>query len=113
MKNKKKIEIKIKIIKMKSAGKIRISMKQHEDVHEKITFIEVCAGAGGLSSGLIKAGFIPLLLNDINQDCCRTLMINHPNVKVECCSMNDLVLTDYIGQIDLLTGGGTMFRHGH
>ena len=27
----------------------------------KYTFIEVCAGGGGLSSGLIKSGFTPLL----------------------------------------------------
>ena len=36
----------------------------------KFNFIEVCAGAGGLSTGLMMAGFIPLLLNDINKDCC-------------------------------------------
>lgn len=34
----------------------------------KYTFIEVCAGGGGLSSGLIKSGFVPLLLNDNNSD---------------------------------------------
>ena len=26
------------------------------------TFIEVCAGGGGLSSGLIKSGFTPMLI---------------------------------------------------
>jgi hypothetical protein len=40
--------------------------------NEGYTFIEVCAGCGGLSSGLIKSGFKPLLLNDNNIDCCKT-----------------------------------------
>ena len=46
--------------------------------NEEYTFIEVCAGCGGLSSGLIKSGFKPLLLND-NIDCCKTL--KHKNTK--------------------------------
>ena len=46
----------------------------------KYTFIEVCAGGGGLSTGLIKAGFTPILLNDNNKDCCKTLKHNqHDN----------------------------------
>jgi len=71
----------------------------------KYTFIEVCAGGGGLSSGLIKAGFTPLLLNDNNKDCCRTLKKNHNNVNVICSSMDQLQLTEYIGRVDLLAGG--------
>ena len=46
------------------------------------TFIELCAGGGGFSSGLIKAGFIPLMLNDIDNDCCETLKKNHAGVNV-------------------------------
>jgi DNA (cytosine-5)-methyltransferase 1 len=69
------------------------------------TFIEVCAGAGGLSTGLIEAGFYPLLLNDFNRDCCRTLERNHPHTKVVCGSMEDMDFTPYIGQVDLLAGG--------
>jgi DNA (cytosine-5)-methyltransferase 1 len=68
-------------------------------------FIEVCAGSGGLSSGLIKAGFIPLLLNDNNKDCCKTLELNHPNTNIICKSMIDLNLDEYINKVDLLTGG--------
>ena len=70
-----------------------------------ITFVEVCSGAGGLSSGLMKAGFTPLLLNEIDSDCCATLRKNHPGVPVKCCSMLDLQLDDLIGKIDLLAGG--------
>ena len=36
---------------------------------KKINFIEVCAGAGGLSSGFINKGCIPLLLNDFDKTC--------------------------------------------
>jgi DNA (cytosine-5)-methyltransferase 1 len=68
-------------------------------------FIEVCAGAGGLSSGLIDSGFTPILLNDINKDCCATLALNHPNVKIKCCSMTDLNLKKYVNRIDLLASG--------
>jgi len=68
------------------------------------TFIEVCAGGGGLSSGLIEAGFTPLLLNDNNKDCCETLKKNHKGTNVVCSSMDKLLLDKYIG-VDLLTGG--------
>ena len=59
-------------------------------------FIEVCAGAGGLSSGLIKVGFVPLLLNDNNKDCCETLKKTHKGVNIICSSMENLDLTPYI-----------------
>lgn len=69
-----------------------------------ITFIEVCAGAGGLSAGLIKAGCVPLLLNDNDKDCCATLRLNHPTVKVAHQGMESLDLSAYRG-VDLLAGG--------
>jgi len=74
-------------------------------VHNNFTFIEVCAGGGGLSAGLIKSGFIPLLLNDNNRDCCKTLQQNHPNANVICGSMDDIDYTPYIDKVDLFTGG--------
>lgn len=69
------------------------------------TFIEVCAGAGGLSSGLIEAGFKPLLLNDNNKDCIKTLKKNHENINIIEGSMEDINYTEYINKVDLLTGG--------
>jgi DNA (cytosine-5)-methyltransferase 1 len=71
----------------------------------KYSFIEVCAGGGGLSSGLMKSGFIPVLLNDNNSDCCKTLKHNHPDANVICGSMDKIDYSSYIGKIDLLTGG--------
>lgn len=69
------------------------------------TFIEVCAGAGGLSKGLINVGFTPLLLNDNDKNCCNTLRKNHPDVEVVCGGMENLELDKYVGKVDLLTGG--------
>ena len=71
----------------------------------KPTFIEVCAGCGGLSSGLIKAGFTPLLLNDNNKDCCATLKQNHPDTNIILSSMDKIDYTPYIDKVDLLAGG--------
>jgi DNA (cytosine-5)-methyltransferase 1 len=69
------------------------------------TFIEVCAGGGGLSAGLIKAGFTPILLNDNNKDCCKTLKYNHPNANVVCGSMDKIDYSPFVNKVDLLTGG--------
>lgn len=73
------------------------------------TFIELCSGAGGLSSGLINAGFMPLLLNDNNRQCCETLRINHPNIRVlhkSICDIYDEDLDEYMEMdIDLIAGG--------
>lgn len=70
------------------------------------TFIEVCAGAGGLSSGLINVGFTPILLNDNNKDCCETLKKNHSKYKniVIHSDMKNLNLDEY-KNVDLLAGG--------
>jgi DNA (cytosine-5)-methyltransferase 1 len=43
------------------------------------SFIEVCAGCGGLSKGFIDAGFQPLLINEIDKTACETLIKNHPH----------------------------------
>lgn len=91
---------------------IHATSKQTDDVNKdleeenvKYKFIEVCAGGGGLSSGLIKSGFIPLLLNDNNRDCCKTLKRNHPRANVVCGSMDKIDYSNYIGKVDLLAGG--------
>ncbi len=69
------------------------------------TFIEVCGGAGGMSTGLMEAGFEPLLLNEIHKTYAKTLADNHPGANVVVGSMTDLDLRSYAGQVDLLCGG--------
>ena len=68
------------------------------------TFIEVCAGAGGLSKGFIDNNFTPILLNEINKTCCQTLKENHPNVDILCDSMENIACEKY-KNIDVLIGG--------
>lgn len=70
-----------------------------------MSFIEVCSGCGGLSTGLVKAGFHPLLLNDLDKNCCETLRLNHPGVNVVRGSLEKLDLTEYKDKVDLLVGG--------
>lgn len=74
------------------------------------TFIEVCAGAGGLSLGFIEQGFSPLLLNDNDKYCCQTLKKNHPNVTIKEGSMTDIDLKKMKKifkkkKLDILMGG--------
>jgi len=69
------------------------------------TFIEVCAGCGGLSSGFIKAGFTPLLINELEKTFCDTLRTNHPGANIKDGSMRDLNLTAFKGKVDVLQGG--------
>lgn len=69
------------------------------------TFIEVCAGAGGLGSGFLEAGFTPLLLNELDATCCATLQANHPEATVVCGDMQALHLQEYRDRVDVLMGG--------
>jgi DNA (cytosine-5)-methyltransferase 1 len=68
-------------------------------------FIEVCSGAGGLSSGFINKQFSPLLLNDVDKHCCNTLRKNHPGCTVKQGSFCDLDLSIYAETTDVLMGG--------
>jgi DNA (cytosine-5)-methyltransferase 1 len=98
--SKKKIEVENNIYQSQN-----IIISSDKNNTYKNTFIEVCAGGGGLSSGLIKSGFTPLLLNDNNSDCCKTLKYNHPHANVICGSMDKIDYSQYVDKVDLLTGG--------
>ena len=68
-------------------------------------FIEVCSGCGGLGLGFMNAGFVPLLMNEIDKHCCNTLRLNHPGLNINQGSMTELNLSKYDGQVDCLIGG--------
>lgn len=67
-------------------------------------FIEVCAGAGGFSKGLMNEGFKPLLLNDNDKHCIETLKKNHPNCNIIKDSFVNIDYSPY-KNVDLLVGG--------
>ena len=71
----------------------------------KLNFIEVCAGAGGMSTGFVDAGFSPVLLNDFDRICCETLRNNHPNVEVNHGCMKDINFSQYKDRVDVFVGG--------
>jgi DNA (cytosine-5)-methyltransferase 1 len=104
----------LNITKCKSKNKSQLILLINDKLNDKITsiveykpysFIEVCAGGGGLSSGLIKSGLNPILLNDFNNNCCKTLRKNHPNTNIIMGNMEDIDFNQYIDKVDLLTGG--------
>lgn len=70
-----------------------------------MSFIEVCAGCGGLSTGLLSVKMKPLHISDIIKDCVNTLKENHKNCPVFRSDMKELNLTEYRDKVDLLTGG--------
>lgn len=70
----------------------------------KMSFLEVCAGAGGLSLGFISQDFEPVLLNDVDKNCIETLKLNHPDVNVQHDTMENIKIEDYYN-IDVLIGG--------
>lgn len=96
---------KSQLIELIDARQTNFDSASTNTTERKYTFIELCSGAGGLSAGLIKSGFTPVLLNDINSDCCKTLKHNHANANVVCGSMDKIDYSQYADKIDLLTGG--------
>ena len=71
----------------------------------QFNFIEVCAGAGGLSSGLIKAGLQPSLLIDNDKHCYNTLLKNHSKqTKIICDNFENINFAEW-KNIDVLCGG--------
>ena len=96
--------------------------------HPKFTFFDLFAGGGGLSLGLERAGFTPLLVNELNPDAMSTYLLNRRDEYPWLCDNNvsnvkELVLDDKLlkrfrnsiknnfnidifnGELDLICGG--------
>lgn len=71
---------------------------------QRLTSVEVCAGAGGQALGLEKAGFEHTALIEMDPHACETLRLNRPTWKV---IEEDIHLIDgrQFQGIDLLAGG--------
>ena len=69
-----------------------------------LNFMEVASGCGGLSLGFINSGFKPILLNDIDKYCIKTLKLNHPNTEIFEGNMEDIDLST-LKNVDVLMSG--------
>lgn len=69
-----------------------------------LSVLEICAGAGGQSSGLEKAGFGHELAVEIDPDAAATLRLNRPTWDVQTTDVRNIDGRKYRG-IDLLAGG--------
>ncbi|SNU01901.1 DNA (cytosine-5)-methyltransferase 1 [Ruaniaceae bacterium KH17] len=70
----------------------------------ELSVLEICAGAGGQSSGLERAGFGHSLAVEIDHDACETLRTNRPSWAVHEGDVREVDGTQYKG-LDLLAGG--------
>ncbi len=70
----------------------------------KLTAIELCAGAGGQALGLERAGFEHLALVEIDRNACSTLRLNRPQWNVIEQDLNGFNGKQYNG-VDLVAAG--------
>jgi DNA (cytosine-5)-methyltransferase 1 len=68
------------------------------------TVVEICAGTGGQALGLEQAGFVPVVLIDIDKYSCATLLGNRPKWPVLLEDVKTFDGRSYKG-VDLLAGG--------
>ena len=72
---------------------------------DKITNIELFAGAGGLALGLEQAGIEGVEFVEFNHAACETLRANRPNWNVIEGDVHTVDFTEYKGKVDLVSGG--------
>jgi DNA (cytosine-5)-methyltransferase 1 len=68
-------------------------------------YLEVCAGCGGLSVGLEKAGLHSHTLIEIDKTCTKTLQTNFPSTNILNEDMRKVNFKVYRGHIDVVIGG--------
>ena len=54
-----------------------------------LQFIEVCSGAGGLSTGFISAGHNVIMAQELDQNAAKTYMFNHPKSEILVGDISD------------------------
>lgn len=71
---------------------------------QKLTCVEICAGAGGQAIGLERAGFAHVALVEYEKEYCDVLRNNNPDWNVICADVRKFDGHPYKG-VDLLAGG--------
>lgn len=93
-----------------SNQKRRILQEQQARIQAP-TFVDLFAGAGGLSCGFVQAGFKVVFANDFEDVCVRTYRFNHPELPADKVLKGDIrQIVDHIGDyvscpVDLVVGG--------
>ncbi|GAA4332698.1 DNA (cytosine-5-)-methyltransferase [Actinomadura luteofluorescens] len=90
-----------------TASPLGTQASEEDSVAEQLKVVEICAGAGGQSLGLERAGFEHALAVELDTNACNTLQLNRPQWKVAQGDVADSEVwrpADYNG-IDLLAGG--------
>jgi DNA (cytosine-5)-methyltransferase 1 len=77
---------------------------------QKIPFVDLFCGAGGLSVGFELAGFEPLFANDNDPFACETYAFNHPGVMVDPRNIEEITASEIIEasgerELPLVIGG--------
>ncbi|MFE1358395.1 DNA cytosine methyltransferase [Streptomyces harbinensis] len=80
---------------------------------DRLTSLEICAGAGGLAMGLEAAGFDPTALIERNQHACATLRANRFGWRVLEMDLLDFVAHEHADthDVDLLSAGLPRLRY--
>jgi DNA (cytosine-5)-methyltransferase 1 len=85
---------------------MRSNWEQETSIKPARTFssIELFAGAGGLALGLEEAGLNAVLLNELDEDACKTLQVNRPEWHVIQGDIRNIDFTKF-SDIDFVSGG--------
>jgi DNA (cytosine-5)-methyltransferase 1 len=71
--------------------------------------VDLFAGAGGLSTGLMEAGHRPIIASDINRHMCATYQYNHPDTVVMQLDIADsAAFEQLVSEIDNSLAGRTL-----
>lgn len=86
------------------SGSLERSERIEDMKNGQTTVLEICAGAGGQSSGLEKAGFGHVCAVEIDPDAAATLRLNRPEWRVEEADVREFDASGYEG-VTMLAGG--------
>lgn len=92
-------------------NKKRKALQSVEARSKKPTFVDLFAGAGGLSKGFTDAGYRVIFANDVQDVCVSTYRFNHPELPADMVSSQDIRrIVDDIGRyikqdVDVVVGG--------
>ncbi len=95
----------------KYSKKYREITSDNMKVNNKPTLVDLFCGSGGLSLGLVQAGFKVIFANDIEKAALQTYSFNHPEIKGKQITMGGIEeiahnISKYIPEkVDLLAGG--------